>query len=151
MRVQTQINTTNILSSVSKKKHSYPFNTFFFRFLYSRCFDNQKVFEPFWSSSDEFEEILISSLMWADHMRDFVLKVIKNTVERFKSGETSDRNYSPACRQHHHGLQRCLSDNESCYISVLDSPTGMKWICRRRVRLWFRDYTLVTFGILYVS
>ena len=110
-----------MLSSVSQKKNIHIPLTHFFKFLHSRCFDNQKVFEPFWSSSDEFEEILISSLMWADHMPDFVLKVIKDTYERFKSGETSDRNYSPACRQHHHGLQRCLSDNESCYISVLDS------------------------------
>ena len=100
--------------------------TYFFLFLRSRCFNNQKVFEPFWSSSDEFEDILISSLIWADHMPDFVLKVIKDAFERFKSDETSDRNYSPACRQYHHGLQRCLNDNESCYISVLDSPTGMK-------------------------
>ena len=59
-------------------------------------------------------------------MPDIVLKVINDTFERFISGKTSDRNYSPVCRQHHHGLQRCLSDNESCYISVLDSPTGMK-------------------------
>ena len=59
-------------------------------------------------------------------MPDFVLKVIKDTFERFKNGETSDRNYSSVCRQHHHRLQRCLSDNGSCHISVLDSPTGMK-------------------------
>lgn len=67
---------------------------------------------------------MISSLMWADHMPDFVLKVLKDTFERLTCDEDKESASSPPCRQPHHGLQRCLSDNGSCYITVLDSPTG---------------------------
>ncbi|XP_028409100.1 sn1-specific diacylglycerol lipase alpha-like isoform X2 [Dendronephthya gigantea] len=89
-----------------------------------RCFNKEKEFELFWSTSEDFEEILISSLMWSDHMPDFVLKVLKDTLHRLNIRSDKASGYSPPCRSHHHGLQRCLSDNGSCYISVLDSPTG---------------------------
>ena len=93
-------------------------------FTNRRCFNNQKLFEPFWSSSEDFEEILISSLMWADHMPDYVLYVLKETFQRLHSTDYKRSDVSPPCRQHHRGMQRCPSDNASCYISVLDSPTG---------------------------
>ena len=95
-------------------------------FTNRRCFNNQKLFEPFWSSSEDFEEILISSLMWADHMPDYVLHVLKDTFQRLHSSDQKRSHSSPPCRQHQRGLQRCPSDNASCYISVLDSPTGKK-------------------------
>ena len=91
LKVTSQHHTSQSHIIGKPKKNIHIPLTHFFPFLHSRCG------EPFWSSSDEFEEILISSLMWADHMRDFVLKVIKDTLERFYSGETGDRNYSPAC------------------------------------------------------
>ena len=76
--------------------------------------------------------------MWADHMPDFVLKVLKDTFQKLKNNEGSTNISTPACRQQHHGLQRCLSDNGSCYISVLDSPTGtphfLRFDCGRNLK-----------------
>lgn len=62
--------------------------------------------------------------MWADHMPDFVLKVIKDTFERLSFDvETGSASF----RQHHDGVLRSMSDNGSCYLSVLDSFHGMEF------------------------
>lgn len=100
------------------------FNMHFPSISTRRCFSKEKEFVPFWSTSEDFEEILISSLMWSDHMPDFVLKVLQDTLLRLDIRSDKGSEYYPPCRSPHHGLQRCLSDNASCYISVLDSPTG---------------------------
>ena len=59
-------------------------------------------------------------------MPDYVLHVLKDTFQRLHSSDQKRSHSSPPCRQHQRGLQRCPSDNASCYISVLDSPTGKK-------------------------
>lgn len=83
------------------------------------CFHKERVFEPFWSSSTDFEEILISSLMWADHMPDFVLKVLKDTFTTLSKEDDSESFYS-TCKNHSHELQPCLDESRSGIIS----PTG---------------------------
>lgn len=87
------------------------------------CLNKQKVFEPFWSSSEDFNEILISSLMWADHMPDFVLQVLKDTFTCWSADDDCDSFHS-VCALHDHDTYPRLSENNSSYIPVLDSPTG---------------------------
>ena len=66
--------------------------------------------------------------MWADHMPDFVLQVVKDTFASWSSEDDRD-SYHSLCLQHNHEVDLRLSDNGSSYISVTDSPTGMNCWC----------------------
>lgn len=64
--------------------------------------------------------------MWADHMPDFVLKVLKDTFSSLATEDDSDSYYS-VCKHHDHDSERYFSESGSGYIAVLDSPTGIIW------------------------
>ena len=54
----------------------------------SRCGRKRTIYEPVWADLEDFQSIQISSLMWEDHMPDFVLDALNQCLPSKEREET---------------------------------------------------------------
>jgi len=60
----------------------------------TRCGRKRRIYEPVWADLEDFQSIQISSLMWEDHMPDFVLEALYQCLPS-KEQEDSILNATP--------------------------------------------------------